>query len=73
MVEDSRGNFEGDPNGMGRLTWANGSKFVGNFKKGKRHGKGLFTFPDGRREQGEWVHGLLNVEEVERGGIKTSG
>ena len=40
-------------------TWANGEKYVGEFKDGKFNGQGSFTFPDGgelegHKYEGEW-------------------
>jgi hypothetical protein len=31
-----------------------GSKYVGEVKNGKLHGKGTMTYPDGRIEKGDW-------------------
>ena len=31
---------EGHPHGFGKLTWANGDVYEGQFHFGKRHGKG---------------------------------
>ena len=37
---------------------ANGGKYVGQWKDGKQHGQGTFTFADGTiTYQGEWVNG----------------
>ena len=39
-------------NGYGTYTWANGDKYVGEFKDGKAHGQGTWTYEDGRVEKG---------------------
>ena len=37
--------IEGDcKNGTGTYTWASGDKYVGEWKDGKRHGQGNFTW-----------------------------
>ena len=28
------------PHGYGKMTWPNGDEYIGDFKNGKRHGKG---------------------------------
>jgi len=47
------------------VTYANGDEFVGEFKDGKRHGQGTYTFgPDsewaGDKYEGEWKDGKRN-------------
>ena len=37
----------------------NGNKFVGEFKDGKWHGQGTFTWADGVKYVGEWKDGEL--------------
>ena len=48
-------------NGKGTMTWADGGKYVGQWKDGKEHGKGTMT-RDGGKYVGEWKdnekHGL---------------
>ena len=43
--------------GEGTLTFADGNKYVGQFKDGQKHGLGKFTFASGRvHHDGEWVN-----------------
>ena len=44
-------------NGQGTYTWADGNKYVGQFKNGKRHGQGIFTFVNGDKYVGEFKNG----------------
>ena len=39
------------------MTWANGQKYVGEWKDGKYHGQGTYTWPDGKKYVGEWKDG----------------
>ena len=41
-------------NGQGTLTRADGAKYVGEFKDGKRNGQGTLTLPNGDKYVGEW-------------------
>jgi len=34
-----------------------GDKYVGEYKNGKMHGLGTFTFSDGRKNSGQWKNG----------------
>ena len=34
--------------------WENGSRYVGEWKDGKKHGQGTYTFPDGKKYVGGW-------------------
>ena len=47
-------------NGKGTYTWSDGSKYVGEFKDGKKHGQGTFTWGSGKSKGdkyvGEWRH-----------------
>jgi len=36
----------------GIFTSFNGKKYVGEFKDGKKHGHGTYTFPDGKKYVG---------------------
>ena len=51
-------------NGRGTFT-ANGEKYVGEWKGGKRHGHGILNFPDGGKYIGEWKDGLPNGQGTE--------
>jgi hypothetical protein len=46
-------------NGKGVFTWSDGSKYEGDWKDGKRHGKGIhgihgYTWSDGSKFEGDW-------------------
>src|SRR5260370_39198257 len=47
-------------NCQGTLTYADGTKFVGQFKDGKQNGQGTFTFGKGRKYVGEYKDGKQN-------------
>ena len=52
--------IEGDcNNGYGTSTWADGEKYVGEWKDGKEHGQGTKTHSDGKIEKGIWENGKL--------------
>ena len=42
------------PNGLGYLIYPNGSRYLGNWKKGKMSGHGSLTYPNGEKYVGEW-------------------
>ena len=44
-------------NCFGTYTFANGEKYVGEFKDDKKHGQGTHTWPDGKKYVGEWKDG----------------
>jgi len=44
-------------NGQGKDTYPDGTKYVGEYKDGKRHGQGTFTHTDGGKFVGEWKDG----------------
>jgi hypothetical protein len=37
---------------VGTYLYANGNKYEGSFRNGRRHGKGVFTFASGDRYEG---------------------
>ncbi len=41
-------------NCFGTFTWADGEKYVGEFKDGKRHGQGTYTWASGSKYVGEY-------------------
>lgn len=43
-------------NCFGKITLNNGDKYVGEFKDGKMHGQGTFTFSYGKREIGFYMN-----------------
>ena len=44
-------------NGIGTTTWADGNKYVGEFKNGTMDGQGTFTYPNGDKRVGVWRDG----------------
>lgn len=54
------------PHGFGKLTWPNGDYYEGNFKNGKRNGKGRRVNIDNSEYNGEYVddkpHGRGNIK-----------
>ena len=40
--------------GQGTYTYADGRKYVGEWKENKKHGQGTYTYADGRKDAGEW-------------------
>jgi len=46
-------------NGYGTYTYANGSKYVGEFKNAKRNGLGTYTFANGTVDKGIWKNNKL--------------
>ena len=47
-------------NCFGTNTFANGNKYVGEYKGYKRHGQGTFIFTTGAKDEGEFQNGKLN-------------
>ena len=41
-------------NCVGTYTYANGEKYVGGWKDGKKHGQGTYTYPNGKNYVGEF-------------------
>ena len=50
----------GEFSGQGTMTWPDGTKYVGEWKDGKRNGQGTWTSPDGQKYVGEWKDHKFN-------------
>ena len=48
--------------GKGKLTWANGDIYQGNFQNGKYQGFGVMTYSDGSKAAGVWDKGRKHGE-----------
>ena len=44
--------------GQGTYTWANGEKYVGEWKDGKRNGQGTYTYASGNKYVGQWMNSM---------------
>ena len=67
--------IEGDcDNGYGTYTFANGDKYIGEYKDGEIHGQGTLTYADGRVEKGIWENGqLVKLKEEMKKEMKFRG
>jgi len=45
--------------------WENGTKYMGEWKDGKRHGQGTMTYHDGSKFVGKWKDGRKNGQGTE--------
>ena len=45
------------------MIYSDGSKYEGEWQKGKQHGLGTFTFPDGKIKSGKWAKGEFLGEQ----------
>ena len=59
------GEYRDGKKSKGTYTWADGDKYVGEFKNDTYHGKGTFTFADGTVKSGIWADGKYLYESVE--------
>jgi len=57
---------------FGTYTYANGAKYAGEFKDGKRNGQGTYTFADGTIERGYYMNGEF-VPDICKGMGLTKG
>ena len=44
---------------MGTFEWPDGLKYIGEWKEGKQHGKGMFI-KDGKKKEGFWEMGKIS-------------
>jgi len=63
--KETQPKYQGDvkngvPNGLGSLTYPDGSKYVGEYKDGEKNGQGTTTYPDGGKYVGEFKYGKKN-------------
>ena len=49
----------------GTYTYANGDKYVGEYKDDKKHGQGTYTYADGAKYVGEWKDGNYHGQGTE--------
>jgi len=45
--------------GAGVLTWRNGDRFDGEWRKGRANGRGAYRQKDGKVFEGNWVDGCF--------------
>jgi len=48
--------------GQGTYFYANGDKYIGQFKDGQPHGEGVYTMSSGKSVRGMWKNGNLKSE-----------
>ena len=45
------------PEGKGKYIYENGEYYIGEFKSGERHGKGILYYSDGKiKQKGNWIN-----------------
>ncbi|MBF0623349.1 MAG: hypothetical protein HQL82_00930 [Magnetococcales bacterium] len=47
-------------NGYGEARFVNGNLYRGQYRKGRKHGRGTFIWRDGRMYDGQWRDGRMN-------------
>lgn len=50
---------------MGTFEWPDGRKYIGEWKEGKQHGKGMFI-KDGKKKEGFWEMGKISQWTTKR-------
>ena len=53
---DSQSNYRNSNNSVRTCTWADGEKYVGEYKNDKQHGTGTYFRADGKMRTGIWVN-----------------
>jgi len=48
----------------GVQAWPSGALYVGEFRNGRRDGRGIYTWPNGDRYEGEWSAGKPSGQGV---------
>ena len=48
--------------GSGKMTWATGENYTGDFKNGEISGYGIYKYPGGGAVRGNFVNGRLEGE-----------
>lgn len=62
----------------GKMVYADGTTYIGEFTNKKRNGKGVYTYKDGSTYDGQWEddkehgYGKMVVEAIWKNGIKTN-
>jgi len=54
----------GERGGVGNMSYADGSKYIGEWKQGFRHGKGSYTYANGDVFSGSWKSGKRHGKGV---------
>ena len=44
-------------NGFGNLFYEDGRKYVGEFQNDLKHGHGIYSWPNGKKYEGNWKEG----------------
>ena len=55
-------------NCQGTYTWADGSKYVGEYKDGERNGQGTYTYENGSKYVGEFKNGEITGQATQTWG-----
>ena len=56
-------------NGQGTLTMSSGTQYIGEFRDGEKHGRGVEGTPGGQGKTGHWMYGMY-VGQKKPGGLK---
>ena len=68
------GNYSDDKeHGHGTYEYFNGDKFVGNFYRGKREGKGIYTVSSGKIIEGIWRNDTIQHGTITLNNLNTYG